>query len=74
MASKTEVSMEMKIGETAGKIWTALQENGKVSVAQLPKLIDERDVITYQALGWLAREAKVSYQTEGNRTFVELRP
>lgn len=73
MLTKTEVTMEKKIGETAGRIWKLLQDKGKVSVAQLPKALDDRDVIVYQALGWLAREGKVAYQSEGNRTFIELK-
>lgn len=73
MTTKTEATMEMRIGATAGKIWSLLQDRGKVSIAQLPKLLDDRDVVVYQALGWLARENKIAYQTEGNRTFVELK-
>ena len=65
--------MEEAIGKAAGRIWDILQDKGKASVAQLPKLVGEKDVVTYQALGWLAREGKISYRTEGNRTFIELK-
>ena len=65
--------MEAAIGKAAGRIWDILQTKGKTSVAQLPKLVGEKDVVTYQALGWLAREGKISYRTEGNRTFIELK-
>jgi hypothetical protein len=65
--------MEAAIGKAAGRIWDILHDNGKASVAQLPKLVGEKDVVTYQALGWLAREGKISYRTEGNRTFVALK-
>ena len=65
--------MEAAIGKAAGQIWDVLQAKGKASVAQLPKLVGEKDVVVYQALGWLAREGKISYRTEGNRTIVELK-
>jgi hypothetical protein len=65
--------MEAAIGKAAGMIWDVLQTRGKASVSQLPKLVGERDVVAYQALGWLAREGKICYRTEGNRTFVELK-
>jgi hypothetical protein len=29
-------------------------------------------LITYQALGWLAREGKIEYRSEGRMTFVSL--
>ena len=64
--------MITKIGDTAGKIWDTLKENGEVSISKLPKLVNEPDAVTYQALGWLAREGKVDYQTLKNRTKILL--
>lgn len=73
VTAKIETKMEIKIGETAGKIWKLLQDRGRISIAQLPKLLEERDVVVYQGLGWLARESKIAYVNEGSRTFVELK-
>jgi len=64
--------MEEKIGQTAGKIWQTLKKNDEVSIPQLPKMLKEKDALTYQALGWLAREGKISYHSTGKRTFVSL--
>jgi len=61
-----------KIGETAGKIWQILQEKDEVSISQLPRIIDEKSAIINQALGWLAREDKIKYRTQANKTFVSL--
>ena len=64
--------MHSKIGETAGKIWKLLEEKDKVAVTQLPKTLNEPSVITYQALGWLAREGKIEYHAQKNGTSVSL--
>jgi hypothetical protein len=61
-----------KIGETAGKIWKVLKKKGEVNVAQLPKLLNEKSAVVYQALGWLAREDKIDYQIKAAKTFVSL--
>lgn len=64
--------MKEQIGETAGRIWLRLKKGEEISVAQLPKTLDEKETVVYQALGWLAREGKVKYRTEKNRTFVSI--
>ncbi|MGD9347119.1 MAG: winged helix-turn-helix domain-containing protein [Candidatus Aminicenantes bacterium] len=64
--------MKNKIGETAGKIWKVLKKKGEVNVAQLPKLLNEKSAVVYQALGWLAREDKIDYQIKAAKTFVSL--
>jgi len=62
--------MRDQIGLVAGKVWRTLETKGEVSLPQLPKLLKEKETTVYQALGWLAREGKVDYRTEGTRTFV----
>ena len=52
--------MVSKAGELAGKIWTALNENGQMTGKDLKKAIKakaEKDV--FLGLGWLLREDKV---------------
>jgi hypothetical protein len=52
--------MVQKVGETAGKIWTALNENGQMTTKELKKATKaktEKDVLL--ALGWLLREDNV---------------
>ena len=64
--------MKEQIGLLAGKVWRTLETKGEVSLPQLPKLLKDKETTVYQALGWLAREGKVNYRAEGNRTFVSV--
>ena len=52
------------IGTTAGLIWGFLVEHGKVSLSALEKGVDSPRTLVYMAIGWLAREGKVSIQRE----------
>lgn len=63
-----------QIGDTAGLIWHHLNESGPRTLTQLAKDIDApRDVIM-QAVGWLAREDKLSIDEEArNKKVVSLR-
>jgi hypothetical protein len=67
-----EPKMKERIGETAGKIWMILKEREEVAISQLPKLTGETPTVAYQALGWLAREDKVVYRAERNKTYVAI--
>ena len=64
--------MKQQVGETAGVIWRYLRERERVAISRLPRDIPARQPIVYQALGWLAREDKIEYQTEGNVTYIRL--
>lgn len=64
--------MEQKIGETAGKVWKALRQNGELAISQVPKVLKEREALSYLAIGWLAREGKIRFQTSGKKTLVRL--
>lgn len=65
-------SMENEIGTVAGLIWKFLHSNGPVSIAKLMKEIDSpRDTILL-ALGWLAREGKIQFETAGRTKRVAL--
>jgi Mn-dependent DtxR family transcriptional regulator len=64
--------MKEKIGEAAGKIWSILREKDELDVTQIPKILKKNDVLSYQALGWLAREGKIEYNKKKNVTFVSL--
>ena len=72
MATAQHAGVE-QIGEVAGAVWNCLNENGPRSLSQLVKDIDApRDVIM-QAVGWLAREDKLSIEEEGRSKVVALR-
>jgi len=64
--------MKETIGTSAGKIWRILNKSDEVAIPKLPKMLKESDTTTYQALGWLAREGKIEYRSEGRTTFVSL--
>ena len=49
-----------KIGENAGLIWNALQ-GGALTLKALKKATKLKNDELYIALGWLAREGKVSF-------------
>ena len=51
--------MERQIGEAAGKVWQTLSK-GSVSPAQLPKVTGLSPDTVNQAVGWLAREGKIT--------------
>ena len=59
-----------KIGENAGLIWNALQ-GGALTLKALKKATKLKNDELYRALGWLAREGKVSF-TEGEDLTITL--
>ncbi|HIX27050.1 MAG TPA: winged helix-turn-helix domain-containing protein [Candidatus Barnesiella excrementigallinarum] len=48
------------IGTWAGQVWNALNESGTLTVKGLKKATKLKEKELYAALGWLAREGKVS--------------
>ncbi len=59
MAMTTEETIE-QIGAAAGKVWHALDEHGPLSQAKLVKEVDLPRDLVMQAVGWLAREDKLT--------------
>lgn len=62
------------IGTNAGLVWNALDSLGKMDVKQLKKVTKirtERDI--YMAVGWLAKEGKLSFEDEGSAMLIALR-
>jgi hypothetical protein len=55
-----------RIGTTAGKVWKALDQNGEMSVAALRKALGSKDSSVDWAIGWLAREDKLSFRKDKN--------
>lgn len=50
-----------KIGENAGLIWTALQ-GGALTTKALKKATKLKEADLNLALGWLAREGKITFE------------
>lgn len=63
-----------KVGELAGKIWVALNENGKLTGKELKKYIKVRaDKELYLGLGWLLREDKINVTESDKEILVVLK-
>ncbi len=50
------------IGTNAGLIWNALNENKSMTLKDLKKATKLKEKEAFLALGWLAREGKVSLE------------
>ena len=62
-----------QVGETAGKIWHLLNDEGPQTIQQLKKKLNGSGEILSFALGWLAREDKVGITQERKTVTVALR-
>ena len=65
--------IQTEIGETAGKVWQALSDEGPQTVVQLKKRVAGSNEVLYFALGWLARENKVEIVPRKKSFCVQLR-
>ncbi|HHV85858.1 MAG TPA: winged helix-turn-helix domain-containing protein [Petrimonas sp.] len=61
-----------KIGTNAGKVWTLLDEAGSQNVKDLKKSSKLTDKDLYAALGWLAREGKITLVEKEKELVVSL--
>jgi hypothetical protein len=61
-----------EIGKTAGLVWDYLEENGRSSINALYKNLRVSKRLVDAAIGWLAREGKLSFSHEQRGTYVEL--
>ena len=55
-----QTNLNRYIGEDAGKVWNVLNTCEEVDVTYIPKLAKVTEKDAYYALGWLAREGKIS--------------
>lgn len=61
------------IGMNAGSVWNALNENGSMTVKALKKatkIKSEKDL--YAAMGWLAKEGKLTFSEENEELTIAL--
>jgi len=61
------------IGETAGVVWQTLNVQGPMSMAKLIKTAGQPRDVVMQAVGWLAREDKISIEEDGRTRIISLR-
>jgi hypothetical protein len=59
-----EMEINGQVGETAGKIWNLLSDEGPQTFPQLKKKLNGSGELLSFALGWLAREDKVDITQE----------
>ena len=65
--------VEKIIAECAERIVDALGKAREVNILRLSELLTERSVIIYQAVGWLAREGRVTYEQRETQVYVSLK-
>jgi len=64
--------VEKQIGQAAGKVWQALNK-APTAAAQLPKVTGLSAEATNQAIGWLAREGKLTAQSTARGFVLKLK-
>ena len=62
----------VRIAECAAVVQRTLEGVGEINILRLAEYLGERSALTYQALGWLAREGKVRYRQSESQVFVSL--
>jgi predicted transcriptional regulator len=62
-----------QIGDTAGTVWHALNEEGPLSLAKLFERVGGNRDVVMQAVGWLAREGKIDIVETKRGRIVSLR-
>lgn len=67
------MDFKQTVGETAGKIWQSLSNDGPQTVAQLKKKVNGKGDYVNYALGWLAREDKIDLVQDKKTFRVQLR-
>lgn len=54
-----------QVGETAGKVWQLLNQEGEQTFSKIKSSLGAKDALLYMALGWLAREDQIVMNEEG---------
>jgi Mn-dependent DtxR family transcriptional regulator len=61
-----------QLGSTAGAVWKYLRENGPASLSAIERGLEESKPMVAMAVGWLAREGKVTFQQEKRGVMISL--
>jgi hypothetical protein len=67
------VEIREQVGETAGRVWHLLNDQGPQTLAQLRKRLNGSGELVTFALGWLAREDKVDISQDKKNLRVALK-
>ncbi len=65
--------MSNNIGDIAGKIWEYLDKNGATSVTKVTKETGATRNDIQRAIGWLAKEDKLTFKMEGRTELLSLK-
>ena len=65
--------MQAEIDHAAGTIWRYLNEHGELTFSKLKQGTKLSDQFLFTGIGWLAREEKLNFTTEGRSVRVCLR-
>jgi len=68
-----QVEIREQVGETAGRVWHLLNDQGPQTLAQLRKRLNGSGELVTFALGWLAREDKVDISQDKKNLRVALK-
>ena len=64
--------MANTIGAAAGKIWKFLNKNGPTSISKIATETDINKNDIQRAIGWLAREEKITIEQKGRTETISL--
>ena len=73
MATPTNGTGTQQVGQVAGQVWLVLDENGPTTLAKLTKAVKAPRDVVLLAVGWLAREDKITIEERGRTRTVALR-
>jgi hypothetical protein len=64
---------DVEIGHVAGDVWGVLARDGEMTVAAVKKAVAAPGDVAMAAIGWLAREHKLVFTTQGRTVKISLR-
>lgn len=65
--------MQERIGDVAGEVWRFLEKNGESSLSAIGDSVDAPRSKVHMAIGWLAKENKLTFKENGRGTLYSLR-
>lgn len=65
--------MQERIGELAGYVWRYVEDEEECSVSEVSGEVDAPRSKVCMAIGWLAREDKIEFNTEGRGSTLRLK-
>ena len=65
--------MSELIGDAAGQLWQYLDNNGRQSVAKIAKEANIEMKQLQRAIGWLAKEDKITIELKGRTELIALK-